>query len=408
MLPKLPAALKSSLPLLLIASPLLLGAARQMDSESYQFPCNVPAAEGSVPVSDGQGQNNYSQEAAGEITAEDAAAFASVGGPSLGERWAITLRLLISNRYTQEDSPAAGITNTPATAPTENNCLAQQQEPSNETLLAQAVPTSSKPLTIAQEPDLLPVLGAPPVNSIPANPIPAPVPTRLPAPTPATPLPTVRPLPRPDPAPANLPILTAPISQPTPANDNIPAGFPGDRSSSIDPTNITPTRVYPTLFDGGTLQTLAARPDGNYRYVAGDVESRAYTDAEIQQSGRSVFVLRKEGNRVTGNLSSRLGQPGICMTGIVSGDMISGSAYPYSSLEAARPAGGSIRDENFEVYGSGVFQVMQPEKIKIGEQESIYYASAVLNLSSFSTINAGSSLPPKSCRATPTRESVQN
>lgn len=388
MLPKLPTARKSSLPLLLIASPLLLAAARPVDLDAHQFPCNVPAAEGSVPASYNESQNGDSSGARSETrneAAADSSDFSGMGGPSLGKRWAIALRLLRANRYTQEDSPATGITHTPATAPTENNCLAQQQ-PSNETLLAQTTPIDNEAFiltediaeNIAEEPDLLPVLGAPP-----ARPMPAPV---SPPTTAPVSLPTVRPLPRPNPAPIIPPVRSSPVPRPVPPTPSAPpSGFPQTRPSSVDPTNVTPTTVNPTPFDGSTIQTLASRPDGNYRYVSGNVESRSYTDAEIQQRGSAVFMLKKDGNRVTGDLLPGIGLPGICVTGIVSGNTISGTAYPHSAADSP--------------YGSsGALKVKQSRTVTAGEQTSRYYASAILDLSNFSMINAGASLPPETCR----------
>ena len=355
MLSKLPTACKSSLPLLLIASPLLLAAARPVDLDTHQFPCNVPAAESSVPPSYHENQDGYSSEARNEARNEtrngaaanssDFSDFSGMGGPSLGKRWAIALHL---------------------------HCLAQQ--PSSETLLVQTVPVGNEAFIlaedIAQEPDLLPVLGAPPVGPIPAPDIPPALPSPV-QPSPALPSPVPRPAP--------------------PAPSPPPSGFPQTRPPSVDPTNVTPTTVNPTPFDGSMIQTLASRPDGNYRYVSGNVESRSYTDAEIRQSGSAVFMLKKEGNRVTGDLLPGIGLPGICVTGIVSGDTVSGTAYPRGGADLADLA-------DLPYGGSGALQVRQSRAVAAGEQTDLYYTSAVLDLSDFSMINAGASLPPETCR----------
>lgn len=408
MLSKLMPTFRLALPLSLLASPLLLAAARPIDSEPYQFPCNVPAAEGSQSASFREDPSRYM----GKREAE-AANSAEASEPAfLTNRWAMALRLLLSNRYAQEDSSTVGISNTPATAPTENNCLAQnsaiapQVIPPSDPLIAQLPAQNNSPFTLAQEPDLLPDL------SFPSRP--APLPSTTPAPTP-TPTPPVR---RPQPRPAQTtppqttppPISPAPLpARPLPSTPP-PRALPPNPSaplppsSSIDPTNITPTRVNPTPFDGSVIQTLAARPDGNYRYLSGDVENRAYTDAELQQRG-SIFVLKKEGNRVTGNLSPRLGLPGICVTGVVSGDTVSGSAYPQAAVDSPSESDRTLSG-NFQPYGSGALQVRNPRTASIGTDEAsrsgLYYASAVLDLSDFSMINAGSSLPPQSCRITHT------
>ena len=389
MLSKHPVAFKFTLPLTLIASPLLLSAARPVDLELHQFPCNVPANRKALSTHYLESPNRYSWETDSDVAADDISELSGMGGPSLlGTRWATALRLLLSNRYTQESHSANSITNTPATAPTENNCLAQGKKTS-ESLIAQARLNPNEPTIVAQD-DLLPDLSEPPARPVPTRPIPtSPTPNRSNSPAPA---PTVRPLPRPtpsveqpaNPTPTRTPIRTLPAPPPArPANDSTPAGFPLGQPSSVDPTNVTPTNVNPTPFDGSPIQTLASRPDGNYRYVAGAAESRAYTDADLQSRGNAVFILRKEGNRVTGNLLPQIGQLGICVTGVVSGDRISGTAYPQSATAA-------------ETYSNEALQVQRP--VGEGSAEGLYYASAVLDLSDFSMINAGSSLPPERCQ----------
>lgn len=401
MLSKLSVAFKSALPLTLIVSPLLLAAARPMNPGPHQFPCNVPAAEGALSTSASADSDSYSRE-----SAENTADASGVGGPSLlNNRWATALRLLLSNRYTQEDRSEEGIANTPATEPTENNCLAQQvaaNETPDETLLAQVSPAGNEPFAIAQEPDLLPILGAPPAQPLPNPTLPTLPPVEpVITPPPAPVLPTVQPTASPTPT----PIRSRPTPLPARQDNNTPLGFPLERPSSVDPTNVTPTTVNPTPFDGSSIQTLAARPDGNYRYIAGRAESRAYTNAEIQQRGGAVFVLKKEGNRITGNLFPRDGSPGICVTGVVSGDTISGSAYPHSpvaSMKADSMKGDRATGESFEPYGNGALQVRRINTAGEGEQTGLYYASAVLDLSDFSMINAGAGLPPERCQVVPT------
>jgi hypothetical protein len=141
------------------------------------------------------------------------------------------------------------------------------------------------------------------------------------------------------------------------------------------------------------IPTLESLPDGNYRYLAGEVEARAYSDEEVRSHGGSVFILKKQGNTVTGNLLPRLGLPGICVTGTVSGDIITGAAYPYDTTDSLQD---SARDlgETFEPYGSGALQIRRTTRPAEG---GLYYAGAVLDLAGFSRINAGSTRPPEGC-----------
>jgi hypothetical protein len=200
---------------------------------------------------------------------------------------------------------------------------------------------------------------------------PPPMPTAAPTAPPATPSTA---------APASLPPAASPVE-----------ASPANQPSSIDPSNITPTTVEPTPFDGVAIATLASRPDGNYRYLSGAAEFRAYSDAELQQQGGSVFILRKSGNNITGLLLPKIGQPGICVAGVVSGNTVTGSAYLKSSEQ--------ISEATLQAYGSGALVVNQPTPTASGE---LYYAEAVLDLSNFSMINAGVVLPPASCEAAST------
>lgn len=138
----------------------------------------------------------------------------------------------------------------------------------------------------------------------------------------------------------------------------------------------------PTTFYG----TIAGLADGNYRYVSGPAEARAYSDQELLSRGGVLFVFRKTGDRVIGSYSYVDGEA-ICVTGRVSGNTVAGQAYP---------ANGVARDlaEEFAAWGPATFLRVRRTRGDAGER---YYSSATLELNDFSQINAGSSLPPSRC-----------
>lgn len=198
------------------------------------------------------------------------------------------------------------------------------------------------------------------------------------------------------------------VERPAPS---IPSG------PSRDPSNFTPEDPAPTPFDGIVEPTLESLPDGSYRYLSGNFEYGNYTDQQIINNGGSVFLLTKVGENVVGDLRPRLDLPGICMTGTVRDDTISGSAYSHRETaveirdetesaeinsQAEEETGSSeidekeiIRevDDTVEAYGNGALQLRQSSTVN----GQLYYQEAVLDLSNFSRINAGSALAPTEC-----------
>ncbi len=244
-----------------------------------------------------------------------------------------------------------------------------------------AMPAAAEPMPIEPTAPAPPAVEPPPIEALPAE-LPAVNPTPI---EPTTPVP-----PAVEPAP---PAVTTPVpTTPVPAT---PLPLESSPLNQPDPSNVTPTTVEPTPFDGSAIATLSSRPDGNYRYLAGTAEFRVYTDAELQQQGGSVFILRKEGNNITGNLLPRVGQPGMCVTGIVSGNTVTGSAYPFGNAETAAETGDEM---TLQAYGNGALVVSQTT---ISQTDGLYYARAILDLSNFSMINAGVVLPPVRCGAAP-------
>ncbi|PZO49142.1 MAG: hypothetical protein DCF15_17180, partial [Phormidesmis priestleyi] len=192
---------------------------------------------------------------------------------------------------------------------------------------------------------------------------------------PVTPPPAVQ-------TPVVVPAAPPPQIEPQIELQTEPAG--SDRAPLVDPYNFTPTTVQPTPFDGKVISTLSALADGSYRYVSGSAEPRIYSNAELDQQGGSIFLLSKVGNRVTGYLLPEIGRVSLCITGIASGNSITGTAYanaPSQSIAtAASPYGSILQLQNIRTDSSG-----------------LELANAVIDFSNYSMINVGSTLPPTEC-----------
>ncbi|MEL6469701.1 MAG: hypothetical protein AAFQ74_08240 [Cyanobacteria bacterium J06623_4] len=252
-------------------------------------------------------------------------------------------------------------------------------------------PTTEAPFAPTEEPaDTLPNLD-PAVSPPPATPPSPPVPQPEAEQTPPPPSSSTNT----NPTTGNT-IPTRPVAP--------PLGDP-----SIDPNNFTPETEAPTPFDGIVIPPLSALPDGSYRYLAGNYEFGNYTDEQLIANGGAIFLLTKRGNQVVGELRPRLDRPGICVTGTVSGNTITGSAYPQQPQQqieteattAAVPADDAAEangekdaaGETSQPYAIGGLQIRQPRTIA----GQTYYAEALLDLSEFSRINAGFALAPTSC-----------
>ncbi len=162
---------------------------------------------------------------------------------------------------------------------------------------------------------------------------------------------------------ANLPVL---------GNDSggTVSGTPGEAT--------TPSTFY---------DTIAGLADGNYRYVSGPAAvDRVYSDGELLNRGGVLFIFQKTGDEIIGSYSYIDGEA-ICVTGRVSGNTVSGQAYPNDGVA-------NDLEETFTAWGPANFLRVRRTRGNEGER---YYASATLELNDFSKINAGASLPPSSC-----------
>ena len=194
---------------------------------------------------------------------------------------------------------------------------------------------------------------------------------------------------------APIPVTPAVLPKPAPVLTPIkPSAGVTQASTGSDPSNFTPTVAAPTPFDGSVPITLATLPDGNYRFLEGDAENRAYTDEELAQRGDAVFLARKEGASVVGTLFSPFGQAGVCVTGQVSGNAVIGASYSAEAAETE--AAETVADAVSTSASEGVAPMSQIERVG----EAVISEQAVLDLSEFSIINAGTMLPPVSCEVT--------
>ncbi|MEO1394056.1 MAG: hypothetical protein AAFV90_14205 [Cyanobacteria bacterium J06634_5] len=114
--------------------------------------------------------------------------------------------------------------------------------------------------------------------------------------------------------------------------------------------------------------TIADLPDGNYRFVAAEFPNRVVTDEELLEAGGAVFLFRKFDENVTGSYGVVDHEGGVCISGTVQGDTVTGKVSAYSEL---------IREDNFLTVDDAL--------------------QGIITLESFSRINAGTRLPVESC-----------
>jgi hypothetical protein len=145
--------------------------------------------------------------------------------------------------------------------------------------------------------------------------------------------------------------------------------------------------------DGSTIGTglnIESLPNGQYRYWSGKARTEKISDEELLKQGGVLFVFEKKGNRLIGNLSQIDGEAGVCVEGLITGNTVSGFATSYQPQKEVNDT------EDFIEWGSpdGVLKVRRGKAIS---KNRVRYASALLNLSTYSKINLDKSKPPASC-----------
>ncbi|MEL7143056.1 MAG: hypothetical protein AAFY33_13825 [Cyanobacteria bacterium J06643_4] len=423
--------IKSALPFALIASPLLLAATQPLTSEASQQACgaghvnasfssvaSTPEASTSVastPTASTAGaigtsavnvpdfvapemlsltyaQNDANAAELGRIVHPVAASLqvlitseqewdSLVNAPQSTARFQNTPRLFVESPYGPDLTSSIDFAESEALAEAQTRCNLKEDpsadaEPEESEAAADDIPNLD-PSVVPPAPADAPAT-APELEEMPAE---TDAPTTIDAPVPAD---------------SSINVPTEGLSPvPTVRPEDLPVADP-----LRDPNNFTPEEFVPTPFDGSWTASLESLPDGSYRYLAGSFETRAYSDDVLVENGGSIFLLTKVGNQVTGNLMPRLGLPGICVTGTLSGDVITGAAYPDDTADIEQESAREVGDE-YEPYGSGALQIRRSQTVG----DRTYYADALLDLSNFSRINAGTALAPTACEV-PTVEAA--
>lgn len=386
---------KSALPLALATSPLLLAASQPPVLDSIGADCRLESSAEQAPVV------LESSEAMEQLDVQPIAAYNGALVTSQQEmsifsteRWGTALRLLLDNPYILEQPSFGGL----APTPEQNRCISLGAEEQLNVQATEVTSIASLPVANIQDFSKADTAATGTTASLSVTDfskqdltkqeLEAEVPDETVAPEPEN----TDPAPLPDLE--NEPVLeeAAPAATPAPEVPATEAAPEVEIDPTVNPTNVTPAAGSPTPFDGSVVVTLESLPDGNYRYIAGESEQTVYTNEELLARGGSLFLLSKTGDTVTGDLMPRFGLPGICVTGTVSGDTVTGAAYPYDTTDTLQDSAREI-GETYEPHASGALQIRRTRT----DNRGLYYAGALMDVSNFTLINAGSSLPPISC-----------
>ncbi len=164
--------------------------------------------------------------------------------------------------------------------------------------------------------------------------------------------------------------------------DSLDAGFEavdqtlGCGQVAAEPTPAEPPAVESPVTEAPAPPTespiLLSLPNGNYRFVSADFDNRVVSDEELVEAGGAIFLFRKFGDAVTGELSYiDSDNPGFCISGTVEDNRVIGTVVSDSDRIL------------------GDFLVT-----KVAEDGAL---EGVLNLEDFSRINAGARLPTENC-----------
>ncbi len=144
-----------------------------------------------------------------------------------------------------------------------------------------------------------------------------------------------------------------------------------------DVANAPATPAPPSAPPETPETTLADLPDGNYQVASADLPFRVVSTEELLSSKSTVFLFRKTGNAVVGNFFYPETDASVCITGTLVGNIVTGKASTEGT-EATVPDASALTLSNQAMGGR--------------------FIDAVLNLDTFSRINAGTVLPPQECR----------
>ena len=142
-------------------------------------------------------------------------------------------------------------------------------------------------------------------------------------------------------------------------------------------TNFSADNLPPLTRQATSIATL---PDGNYRVAS----PAAITgeDADDAYSASTLFTFRKIGDVVTGDFEYLDSDRSACISGNVSGNLITGQAYT----------------DNGETFTLGRRYLGPSLSLELGEAVTFRrYNSSTLDLNGFTRINAGTTQPPVGC-----------
>lgn len=98
----------------------------------------------------------------------------------------------------------------------------------------------------------------------------------------------------------------------------------------------TPDPDSDTASDSDTENTVQALPDGNYRFTSANLPFQVISPQALLESGGSVFLFKKIAHTVVGDCFYPETDIGICVTGSLSGSVVTGKGK-LDGTEATAP-----------------------------------------------------------------------
>lgn len=136
---------------------------------------------------------------------------------------------------------------------------------------------------------------------------------------------------------------------------------------------------------------IADLPDGNYRYWTGTPQGLTMTDEQMIEAGGVLFLFRKQGTLIVG-IYGAIDNEAVCITGRVNGNTVAGNAVQTGN--PGNPVSIRSSDDNFVAWDPSGYLKVRRGRLS---GNNARYGSALLQLSNFNRINAGSQLPPTEC-----------
>jgi hypothetical protein len=157
-----------------------------------------------------------------------------------------------------------------------------------------------------------------------------------------------------------------------------------DAATAMEPGS-EPVTTAPAIPDTKPV-AIAQLPDGNYRFWSGTPTKAVLSSDELLKLGGALALIHKKGNQVTAGFGYIDSDFTACVAGTVSGDRVTGQAFPSEGL--------TNKATEFINFGPAKFLMVRNPKTIAGKKA---YSEAVLDLSGFSRINLGDRAPRKSC-----------